>query len=760
MGHNHAVYDGDAHFIIDPISRAIENASSEKTAVMQYDHNSERYTFECPRTIEGHDLSLCNRVEVHYLNVSSGTKKKQNSGFYEVNDLQVSTDDDKTVVCSWLISRGATQLAGSLNFLVRFCCVENDTIVYSWNSDVYTGVSVKEGIDASGVFEEEYADVIAQWKASVMQHFADDLTVWKENVRSSLFDSASNWHSSFTGDVNKRLNTMDGRIDKIVALEDGSTTGDAELQDIRIGADGIVYPSAGASVRTQVHKLNAFVDSCAQTGMTERVKTYVESKTEVGFDNCTTQGATPSQAYGNGTIFEKEVQLVGLKLKPTFTATAFGVFVFNASNELVERLENIKPIITSNEFCLDEPLIVPAGGYVLIRFLNGSFYYQNIGTSTLKEYQPGTGALIDSSIKVGIEYIYNDIYQVVAFKDETVLPRIKPADYLMPKFSANANAEYTYVGRWFDYTLNDKSYKATNAAGSSIVFKVENASKLNVGFSPISVPEYTPYFAYSINGSDFVRQKITDTTIQLSDASEHWVWITVDGMGENDPVAGGKWYGSVGVYFTGVSTDGTVRGVDIQNRQILFIGDSIVEGINVLGNGANANTNSAINGFAFKTARLLNAIPLLCGYGGTAVLGNSSFHKPIEAIDYNLNKVPVNEQFPDIVCIEHGYNDGTLVSSGTYTADEFKAGYNALIDRIRIKYPGVQIICLIPFKQSLKQEINECAKDRKYCHVIDTEDWNIAYTDTAHPSEAGAIIASEKLAKAIIELFGNQYFMT
>ena len=58
------------------------------------------------------------------------------------------------------------------------------------------------------------------------------------------------------------------RIDNLAKLKEGSTTGDAELQDIRVGADGKIYENAGQAVREQVGELKGDLDKLATLGKT------------------------------------------------------------------------------------------------------------------------------------------------------------------------------------------------------------------------------------------------------------------------------------------------------------------------------------------------------------------------------------------------------------------------------------------------------------------------------------------------------------
>lgn len=174
MPHSHPIYDSDKHFVIDPITRNITNNSSKLT-LMQYDHNSERFTFEIPKVIEGHDMSLSDVVRVNFINIGS-IKSNTNSGVYEVDDVTISSDDQDTITFGWLISGAATRYNGSLNFAIRFYCLSDESeIEYSWGTNIYSGINIANSLDNSEAIEEDYVDVLEQWKQSLQSHVSDDV---------------------------------------------------------------------------------------------------------------------------------------------------------------------------------------------------------------------------------------------------------------------------------------------------------------------------------------------------------------------------------------------------------------------------------------------------------------------------------------------------------------------------------------------------------------------------------------------------------
>lgn len=181
MAHIHRIYDTDTHFIIDPINRGITSESG-KVTLMQNDHLSERFTFEIPRFIEGHDMSLTDKVEVHYLNIDGVNKKTQNADIYEVDDLQISPDSNDVVICSWLISKNATKYVGTLSFVLRFVCYSDTQITYQWFTDVFKGINVLSAIYNTEVIAADYGvDTIENWKRDMIQYFLDS-DVYKDTV--------------------------------------------------------------------------------------------------------------------------------------------------------------------------------------------------------------------------------------------------------------------------------------------------------------------------------------------------------------------------------------------------------------------------------------------------------------------------------------------------------------------------------------------------------------------------------------------------
>lgn len=206
MSHLHNVYDTDVHFIIDTKTRKIIK-QMEKCSLVQNDHNSERFTFEMPRVIEGHDVSLCDKIEIHYINLSSNSQNK-NTDVYIVNDVTVSTSLNDTVIFSWLISGNATQYAGTLSFLIRFVCLTDEIIDYAWHTEIYKSITISDGMNNSEAVVEEYSDILMKWEKELG---SANVIVNLEQTQSSIEDNGINiWTATFHDGSMRTLEVRNG----------------------------------------------------------------------------------------------------------------------------------------------------------------------------------------------------------------------------------------------------------------------------------------------------------------------------------------------------------------------------------------------------------------------------------------------------------------------------------------------------------------------------------------------------------------------
>ena len=241
MAHKHSIYDTDPHFSIDPVTRLIKNESG-KVVVMQHDHNSERFTFEIQNIIDGHDMSLCNVVEIHYNNIESSTKDKY-ADVYEVSDLQKSPYGDDVTIFSWLVSGNATQHRGNLEFSITFKCIADDgTVDYEWGTAIYRDITIGERIRNSNQVVERDSDVLAKWKNDLFSvsdaEEANIITVSKKQQ-----EDISDVGSEQTAAIEAKGAMV---LDSIP--EDYTTVSAMAKEAILTKADGIVVSATGESV--------------------------------------------------------------------------------------------------------------------------------------------------------------------------------------------------------------------------------------------------------------------------------------------------------------------------------------------------------------------------------------------------------------------------------------------------------------------------------------------------------------------------------
>lgn len=172
--------DTEPHIVIDE-DRFITVPIELQRIAVQYDHDVETVTFDCPRYWDGLDMSEL-RIYINYM------RKDRYVACYKATDVTVDAVDSNIMHFNWTISRNVTEVKGELKFLV---CIkkgdEDGNEVNHWNSELNTEMYISEGLEVEPSIFDPYPDIIGQWEDEV-QRVKDILLAARD---SGEFDGAT-----------------------------------------------------------------------------------------------------------------------------------------------------------------------------------------------------------------------------------------------------------------------------------------------------------------------------------------------------------------------------------------------------------------------------------------------------------------------------------------------------------------------------------------------------------------------------------------
>ena len=138
-------------FEIVPHLRKVIVPSTHRVIGTQGEHCSEQITIQCPKTIDGHDITGCARhyVEWHNVEGDPGSDKLKNM-----------TIEDDTVSFKWIIRDALTAAKGLVSFSVHFEDKdENDKTVYKFSTTTCRDCEILESINtAVATYEAIYVN--------------------------------------------------------------------------------------------------------------------------------------------------------------------------------------------------------------------------------------------------------------------------------------------------------------------------------------------------------------------------------------------------------------------------------------------------------------------------------------------------------------------------------------------------------------------------------------------------------------------------
>lgn len=145
----------EEHIVVGA-DRVITVPASLRRIAVQFDHNIETVTFDCPRYWDGHDMSTM-AIYINYMRPDS------TRGSYRATNVRIDNDDHRIMHFDWTISGNVTEVKGGLSFLI--CIKKTDDVgleVNHWNSELNQEMGISEGLECEESIFNQYPDLITQ----------------------------------------------------------------------------------------------------------------------------------------------------------------------------------------------------------------------------------------------------------------------------------------------------------------------------------------------------------------------------------------------------------------------------------------------------------------------------------------------------------------------------------------------------------------------------------------------------------------------
>jgi len=264
----------DKIIVIDSDLRTMTIPSGIKHLGVESDSDVLKLQFRMPRYYGDFDLSIF-QIQIKMRNANGEP------------DVAYGTDiivRSESISFAWLVGRFVLRHPGEATFSVCLKKLSSNGITTTVDQEFNTipvTLPVRDGIDADAQIVQKYPDVLEAWKNELYGRFDGQ-------VDATLLEVGYAAEAKTTGDRIRNLRTIlenkikveQVRVAQLIALASGGIEPtDSELLNIRIGANGKEYESAGESVRGQISDLT---ESVANSIRTETLQQAINDSLVVG----------------------------------------------------------------------------------------------------------------------------------------------------------------------------------------------------------------------------------------------------------------------------------------------------------------------------------------------------------------------------------------------------------------------------------------------------------------------------------------------